>query len=192
MKIIGIDLAVKRNSDFCIMNVDGENIKIRMGFFKEDKEIVEIANIEKPDIITIDSPLSFPKKGNLRKAEKDLKKRKIKFFPPKGMLSMEKLTERGIRLKNIMEKYGLRVVEVFPGAFKDMIGIPRKDRKKIVRFLEKNRINIKKDITNDGLDAVLCALTGKIYLEGEAELIGNKKEGQIVVPNEKYIKHCTG
>jgi predicted nuclease with RNAse H fold len=50
---------------------------------------------------------------------------KIKFFPL-TLGPMRKLTERGIRLKKILEKKRLDVVETYPGAAQDILKIPRK------------------------------------------------------------------
>ena len=40
----------------------------------------------------------------------------------------------------------------------------------------------KKELSGDELDAITCALTGKLFLENKAIEIGDKKEGTIVVP----------
>jgi len=157
MKIIGIDLATEKGkTGFCIRNK-----KTRIYILKTDKEIIEKINKTKPDIIAIDSPLSLPKKG-LRKAEKELLKLGIKVFPPL-MPSMKKLAQRAIKIKRQLKNY--KVIEVYPHAVRKIL-----------------KIKTKKSHRND---AKLCALVGKLYVEKKTKAIGNRKEGQIIIPKCK-------
>jgi len=157
MKVIGIDLATEKGkTGLCVLNK-----KTRTYILKTDKEIIEIIRTIKPDIITIDSPLSLPKKG-LRKAEKDLLKLSIKVFPPL-MPSMKKLAQRAIKLKRQLKNY--KVIEVYPHAARKIL-----------------KTKTKKSHRND---AKLCALVGKLYLEKKTKAIGNRKEGQIIIPKWK-------
>jgi predicted nuclease with RNAse H fold len=191
MKILGIDLAgsKKRKTGICILN---EKLIANSFFVFEDKEILNLIEKEKPDLIAVDAPLSLPKgrkslkrksKIHFRECDRELWKFGIKFFPI-TLGPMRKLTERGIRLKKILgKKY--KVIEVYPGATQDILKIPRKQKglKKLKRGLEKLGVKILKENPNgDELDAITSAFTGFLYLKGKYIAIGDKKEGQIILP----------
>jgi predicted nuclease with RNAse H fold len=191
MKILGIDLAgsEKRKTGICILD---EKLIANSFFVFSDKEILDLIEKEKPDLIAIDAPLSLPKgrkslkrksKIHFRECDRELWKLGIKFFPI-TLGPMRKLTERGIRLKKILEKK-YKVIEVYPGATQDILKIPRKQKglRKLKRGLERLGIKIlKKNPNGDELDAITSAFTGFLYLKGKYVAIGDEKEGQIILP----------
>ena len=193
MKVLGIDLAgsPKRRTGICIMNENFRIIHVSSVF--EDSEIIEAAKKFKPNLVAIDAPLSLPKgresldkKSNIhfRKCDKELWKLKIRFFPI-TLGPMRSLTKRGIRLKKVLKNLGFRVIEVYPGATQDILGIPRKQkgREKLLNALKKRGIKGMKGNENvDELDAITAAYTGILYLKGKAIEIGDPKEGTIVIP----------
>lgn len=199
MKFIGIDLAgvETRDSGICILN---EDLNAETFILKKDDEIIDCIIKVRPDIIAIDAPLSLPfgrcclkdeclcrNKGHLRECDRELLKMKIKFFPI-TLGPMRKLTERGIRFKNIIEEKGFKVIEVYPGGAQDLLGIPRKQ--KGIENLRKGLMNIGiKDISkvtsDDELDAITSALVGKMYIEGDYLALGNPEEGLIIMPKRK-------
>ncbi|MGQ9469843.1 MAG: DUF429 domain-containing protein, partial [Nitrososphaerales archaeon] len=155
----------------------------------------------RPDIISIDAPLSLPfgrcclkdtcscrNKGHLRHCDRELLKMKIKFFPI-TLGPMRKLTERGIRLKKIIEEKGFKVIEVYPGGAQDMLGVPRKQkgldglRKGLMKIGIKG---ISKVISDHELDAITSALVGKMYIEGDYLALGNSEEGLIIMPKRDF------
>lgn len=192
MRVVGIDLAgsEKRNTGFCILN---EKLNCETKILHTDEEIIEEVEKTKPQIISIDAPLSLPKgRKNLedksgphfRECDRELAKMHIKFFPI-TLGPMRKLTKRGIKLKLELEKRGYKVIETFPGAAQDILNIPRKQRglEKLRKSLLKLGIKkIKRKISGDELDAITCALVGKMFLEGNYLAIGNKSEGLIILP----------
>jgi hypothetical protein len=191
MKILGIDLAgsEKRKTGICILN---EKLIAHSFFVFSDQEILNLIEKEKPDLIAIDAPLSLPKgrkslkrksKIHFRECDRELWKLGIKFFPI-TLGPMRKLTERGIKLRKILEKK-YKVIEVYPGATQDILKIPRKQKglKKLKKGLENLGIKIlKKNPNGDELDAITSAFTGFLYLKGKCIAIGDKKEGQIILP----------
>jgi predicted nuclease with RNAse H fold len=191
MKILGIDLAgsEKRKTGICILN---EKLEAICFCLFTDKEILDLIEKEKPDLIAIDAPLSLPKgrkslkrksKIHFRECDRELWKLKIKFFPI-TLGPMRKLTERGIKLRKILEKK-CKVIEVYPGATQDILKVKRKQKglKKLKKGLEKLGIKISKQNPNgDELDAITCAFTGFLYLKGNFNAIGEKAEGQIILP----------
>jgi predicted nuclease with RNAse H fold len=146
----------------------------------------------KPKIIAIDAPLSLPTgrksigqrtKVHLRECDKELLKRGIKFFPI-TLGPMRKLTSRGMALRRILEAEHFKVIEVYPGGAQDILGIPRKQQgsTKLRAGLEKQGIKgLNDQMTDHELDAVTCALVGKLFLEGKTLTYGNGRQ-TIIMP----------
>jgi predicted nuclease with RNAse H fold len=192
MRVIGIDLAgsKNRNTGICVMN---EELEAKCFVVHEDKEILEIVEKFKPDLIAIDAPLSLPKgRRSLRKKEKihfrecdrKLLELGIKFFPI-TLGPMRMLTRRGIKLRKTLERKGYKVIEVYPGATQDILKIARKSvsLKKLREGLEKLGIKIeKRKLTHDELDAITAAYTAFLHLRGKTLTLGNEEEGTIVIP----------
>ena len=184
--ILGLDLAgsPKRNTGFAFFN----GSKIMVGIVKEDEEILQL--IDKFQYIFIDAPLSLPKGRDsvedrngphLRECDKLLKSLGIKFFPI-TLGPMRLLTRRALRIKVYAESKGKRVYEVFPGAFYDMFGVSRKDRKTIIHLYKELGYKLeRREYTQDELDAVACLITGDMYMKGMTlELKG--EDGIILIP----------
>jgi predicted nuclease with RNAse H fold len=74
------------------------------------------------------------------------------------------LVERGIKLASKLRELGYKCIEVFPRATEKILGLKKERR-----------------VNKDKYDALLCALTGKYYLNGKYEAVGDE-EGQIVIP----------
>jgi predicted nuclease with RNAse H fold len=190
MLIVGLDLAgvETRPSGFSVL----ENMGVRTKLLYSNKQIIEDIQKIKPRVIAIDAPLSLPPdrknieektNSHFRGCDKQLLKRGIKFFPI-TLGPMRKLTGRGIRLKKILKNKGFKVIEVYPGGAQDVWNIPRKQRglKKLMRGLKAIGIkDLKQDMSDHELDAVTCALVGKYFLDGKAEVLGTIDNG-IVMP----------
>jgi predicted nuclease with RNAse H fold len=105
---------------------------------------------------------------------------------------MRVLTKRGIAMKQSLEKHGFEVIEVFPGATQDVLGLPRKqhDLHGLIRGLRKLGLRgVANTATGDEADAVTCALTGLLYVQGKHEALGDAGEGQIIVPKKAADGH---
>ena len=191
MLVIGLDLSgsEKRPTGFCIL----EKMNVETNLVYSNEEIIQKIEKLKPSVIAIDAPLSLPKgrksieeKTNvhLRECDEELLKRKIKFFPI-TLGPMRKLTERGIRLKNILEKKEFKVIEVYPGGAQDVLNISRKQNglDKLLKGLKNLGIKgLNEKMSDHELDAVTCAYVGKLFLEGKSENLG--KEKIIVMPKQ--------
>lgn len=187
--VVGIDLAgsVRRATGVCVLRGMGARTSVAFG----DDEILDVIDGAKPEIVPIDAPLSLPagRKSihdnggeHLRECDRQLQKRKIKFFPI-TLGPMRMLTERGLVLKARIETMGYRVVECYPGAAQDIWKIPRqhRDRKGLLQGLENLGVKgLTPEMTGDELDAVTAALVGRWLLTGRAEMLGGE-EG-IVIP----------
>lgn len=187
----------KRNTGICILNA---KLEAKCFVVKTDEEILRIVKETKPDLIAIDAPLSLPRgrktlerRENLhfRECDRELFKLGIKFFPI-TLGPMRKLTERGIKLRKVLENKGYNVIEVYPGATQDILKIPRKSvsAKRLLKGLEKLGIKIyKKEPTHDELDAITAAYTGYLHLNGKSIAVGNPKEGVIILPSPNLKKY---
>jgi len=190
MIVVGLDLAgvEDRPSGFCVL----EDMNAKTCIIYTDEEILQKIRALKPDVIAIDAPLSLPPGRtsieertdmHLRKCDRELLKRGIKILPI-TLGGMRKLTQRGIRLKRLLEAEGFRVIEVYPGGAQDVLGIPRKSRGRtpLLEGLKKLGIRgLRKKMSDHELDAVTSAFVGKLFLEGKSETLGDPKRG-IVMP----------
>ena len=150
----------------------------------KDQEILESLQNLKQALVAIDAPLSLPKEGITRIADRQMQKRGYPVFPPR-FPAMEKLTLRAIKLTQKIKREELEIIEVHPASTRKALKMPTKDWKKIQTIFIRMGLegNLKTRVLSPHeIDAVTAALTGHLYLEGKTELIGNEKEGYIVVP----------
>ncbi len=158
-----------------------------------DKEILAYSRARMPALIAIDAPLNLPpgrrsmadKNGShYRTCDLELRRRRIPFFPI-TLGPMRKLTVRGIRLKRRLEAEGFRVVEIYPGGAQDIWKIPRAKRNKegLRRGLTRRGIRgLTRSASDHELDAATGALVGWLYLNREAEVLGDFQSGAIILP----------
>ena len=194
MIVVGLDLAgaQTRQTGFCKLT----DLNATTTVLYTDQEILSTIEESHPKVIAIDAPLSLPPgrksieektSEHLREADKELLRRRIKFFPI-TLGPMRKLTERGMNLKAILDLRGYCVFEAYPGGAQDILGIPRKQRglDKLKSGLEAQGITgLKGELTDHELDAVTCALVAKMYLEGKAVIYGDQSNGILMPPGNK-------
>ncbi len=199
MKAVGIDLAgvEARTTGFCILD---ETLNAQTCLLNSNRQIIEMTEEAKPDVVSIDAPLALPKdrpslsakyknRSHLRECDKALLRMGIRFFPI-TIGPMRKLTRRGIKLRRILENKGFKVIESYPGAAQDLLGMPRKQNglEKLRRALIKYGINgiaEKKGVSDHELDAVTSAIVGLLYLKGNYVAIGNPEEMLMILPKTK-------
>lgn len=195
MSAVGLDLAgvETRPTGFCIL----KGMRAETSIVFSDEEVLERIRASRPKIVAIDAPLSLPEgresieqrtSVHLRECDKELLRRGIRFFPI-TLGPMRKLTKRGINLKRILESMHLRVIEVYPGGAQDVLGIPRKQRglEKLRAGLENRSVKGLNDRMSDHeLDAVTCALVGKLFLEGGTVTYGTPDQA-IVMPKDEKV-----
>jgi len=195
---VGIDLtgSEKRASGVCILK--GKNADLKL--INSDEDIIRAAEKAKPEIISIDSPLSLPEGrccvsddcdcrqfGIMRECERILKRRGINVYPCL-IPSMQKLTQRGIYLTKAFRDAGYEVIESYPGAAQDILRFPRKRIN--LKELEVDLMNMgitphcdRDPITHDQIDALTSALVGYFFLAGQYEAIGTVEEGYLIIPD---------
>ncbi|MEM1986248.1 MAG: DUF429 domain-containing protein [Nitrososphaeria archaeon] len=194
MYVVGLDLSGSSRKDSGICLLYDCNVKTFILF--SDEEILEKITTFDARLVAIDAPLSLPKGRknlddrsgpHLRECDRELLRRRIRFFPL-TLGPMRKLTERGIKLKEVLKEKGYEVIEVYPGGAQDIWGFPRKNKN--LEGLRKNLGNIGlngnfEQMCHDELDAVTAALVGFLYLLGEYDEYGDRSEGTIIMP-KKY------
>lgn len=207
MRVVGIDLtgSEKRKSGWA--TVKGKTLRAEL--LSTDQELLDRTIGCRPALVSIDSPLSLPAGrievsdsdpgrdtfGIMRQAERQLKRRGINVYPAL-IPSMQKLTERGIRIARALRAEGISVIESYPGAAQDILGIPRKKTSLKHLRLGLSRFGYKTDVamaslSHDELDAATSALVGQFLLVGYFELLGSEDEDFLVVPTIE-VDSCFG
>lgn len=198
-KVVGIDLtgSESRPSGWCCLDYDWAETKC----IGSDEDLINETLKAKPDLVSIDSPLSIPagrvsvgdddpgrhEFGIMRYCERLLKKRGVNVYPSL-IPSMQQLTARGMRLADQFRKLGVPVIESYPGAAQDIMGIPRKGAslEYLAKGLELFGIRggfLSQKVTHDELDAITSAVVGLFFWCGKFEAIGNDKEEYLIIPD---------
>ncbi len=188
---VGIDLSADARRASGVAVTDGR--RVRTGLLHTDEELVAFVRAVRPGVVAVDAPLWLPpgrrdihdRRGeHFRPCDRELLRRGIRFFPI-TLGAMRTLTERGIRLRSLLEAEGRRVIEVFPGGAQDVLGLPRKhhDLKGLRTGLRRLGLRgIRPSATHDELDAATAAYVGWLFLQGRAEVLGDWTHGAIVLP----------
>lgn len=201
-KIVGIDLAgkVESRSGICFLQNDHAETTV----LHENENIIEFVRSAKPDLISIDAPLSLPKgrttvydddpyreeSGILRYCERMLKKRNVNSYPAL-IRSMQELTKRGIELATYFRSQGYPVIECFPGAAQDIIQLPRKRTDETLLKKGLSRFGIhgpfeNNEVYHDELDAITASLVGQFFISGYYEALGIPEENDMIIPQKTY------
>jgi predicted nuclease with RNAse H fold/dephospho-CoA kinase len=199
--VVGIDLTGSegRPSGWCVLH--GPRAETDM-VDRDDEMIARIVAI-RPALVSIDSPLSLPfgrtrvgdddparqAFGIMRRCERELKRRGINVYPSL-LPSMQALTGRGIQLAARLRALGIPVIESYPGAAQDIMGIPRKGAGE--QFLKEGlaEFGIQGPFTtttvcHDELDAITAALVGSFFLAGKYEALAGPLEDALIIPDMK-------
>jgi hypothetical protein len=192
--VVGVDLAgsEKRDTGFCVLDAQME---CSTAVLHTDAEILRKTLAARPEVVSIDAPLFLPrgrasleKKGppHFRECDRELLRMHIKFFPI-SLGPMRMLTARGMRLRASFEARDLEVIESFPGAIQDILGIPRKQvgLRALESGLVREGVRWKEPVasrTGDELDAATSALVGLMYVRNEYRAIGDPDEGLMILP----------
>lgn len=195
--VVGVDLRASEIRPTGLAILEGDLAATCL--VKTDQQIIDETIRCNPDVISIDSPLGIPvgrcctrdachcrSKGILREAERILWRRGVKVFPCL-LPSMQKLTERGMRLAAEFRRRGFSVIESYPGAAQDIMRIPRKGSslaelaQGLANFGIRGRF-ILEPCSHDELDAITSAVVAHFYLASEYEGLGDEREAQLIVP----------
>jgi uncharacterized protein YprB with RNaseH-like and TPR domain/predicted nuclease with RNAse H fold len=197
-RIVGIDLtgSEKRATGWALM--DGARATTKS--VSTDEELIAETLAAKPDWVSIDSPLSLPEGFGspgvpiYRKCELALKRMGISVFWCL-LPSMAMLTRRGIRLAQEFRSRGCKVIESYPGAAQDILGIPRKKSSLQELKAGLSRAGITGDfliakVTHDEVDAITSALVGLFYLANDYIALGTKSEDYLIVPRSPKFNYA--
>jgi predicted nuclease with RNAse H fold/dephospho-CoA kinase len=199
--IVGLDLtgSEKRASGWCVLR-GREATTCRVS---SDEEILVRSLAVQPALVSIDSPLSLPfgrisagdddpgreQHGIMRECERELKRRGINVYPCL-LPSMQGLTRRGMRLAEKFRSLGIPVIESYPGAAQDIMGIPRKGVG--ANYLKEGLVNFgirgpftEAAISHDELDAITSATVGSFFLSNRFEALRGPREGALIIPDRK-------
>lgn len=200
-RIVGIDLtgSERRATGWALM----DGAAATTATLRTDDELVQATLAAKPDLVSIDSPLSFPagvtdpeRMGEspiYRKCELALKRMGISVFWCL-LPTMKGLTTRGMRLARTLREAGLTVIESYPGAAQDLLGIPRKGASLSELKWGLHTAGIQgpfftEKVTHDEVDAITSALVGLFYMADEYIALGTPAEDYLIVPRSPKINY---
>src|SRR5580698_10637665 len=200
-RIVGIDLtgSERRATGWALL--DGSNATTKA--IHTDAELIVETFASSPDIVSIDSPLSMPegvidadntgRSPIYRRCELALKRMGIPVFWCL-LPTMKSLTVRGMRLATALRDRGLKVIESYPGAAQDILGIPRKGSSLEELKQGMGRIGIvgnylKGVVCHDEVDAITSALVGLFYLADDYIALGTATEDYLIVPRSPNINY---
>jgi uncharacterized protein YprB with RNaseH-like and TPR domain/predicted nuclease with RNAse H fold len=200
-RIVGIDLtgSAKRATGWALMNGASAETKT----LSTDDELFNETIAVNADLVSIDSPLSLPEgwtdpdipcgRPIYRKCELALKRMGISVFWCL-LPTMKGLTTRGMRLARRLREAGVEVIESYPGAAQDLLGIPRKGASLeelkwgLARAGIKGRF-LHEKVTHDEVDAITSALVGVFYMANDYIALGNAAENYLIVPRSLRINY---
>jgi uncharacterized protein YprB with RNaseH-like and TPR domain/predicted nuclease with RNAse H fold/dephospho-CoA kinase len=197
--IIGIDLtgSATRPSGWCVLR----GAIAETGMVATDEEMISRIAAISPALVSIDSPLSMPfgrvrvedddpgrwQFGILRRCERELKRRGINVYPCL-LPSMQSLTRRGMQLAAWLRRLGIPVIESYPGAAQDIMGIPRKGAGEELLKAGLEQFGVEGDfltqsVRHDELDAITSALVGSFFLSEKYEALAGPSEDALIIPD---------
>jgi predicted nuclease with RNAse H fold len=156
-----------------------------------DRFLQERIQFWNPRHIFIDAPLSLPGVYSRSSAGSDYfyrqADRELKAMSP---MFLGGLTARAIRLKDLLEKEGRQVLEVYPGQLARFLEFQKeaykKDKKTLPRLLEQIQEQLPYSIPSGQytnwhrLDSLLAFLSGYRYLQDLHQSFGDPAEGCII------------
>lgn len=201
-RVVGIDLtgSERRATGWALLHGAVASTKA----IRSDDELLRETLAANPDIVSIDSPLSMPEGvtdasnvGNrpiYRRCELALKRMGISVFWCL-LPTMKSLTMRGMRLASEFRKHGLKVIESYPGAAQDLLGIPRKGSSLEELKHGMARIGISGayltgSVSHDEVDAITSALVGLFFLADDYIALGTPTEDYLIVPRSPSINYA--
>lgn len=172
----------------------------------------------KPDVEALDAPLGFPfgqccleescacrpaSPGTGRACERALRLEGIGCYWTTKRSIIKPMVYAATRLRETLKARGVTVLEVYPYATRVRLfgfpprGAPKKstpEGRATLAALMRERLSpagagaLSSNSTHDALDAVLASYTGVLHLQGHTDLLGNPREGRIVVPERSRAR----
>ncbi|MHA1590386.1 MAG: DUF429 domain-containing protein [Candidatus Njordarchaeales archaeon] len=172
--VLGLDLAgsEKNVTGYCVILNDAIE---DFGAVFSNEEILSLVNKWRPKLVAIDAPLNFPRRGNLRDCDLLMKQINLNPLPP-TLPGMRMLVNRAMWLVKELKSRGIDYIEVFPAGALRFLGYKKKpksiaERLRIAKELARVfTLNIKRypaRLLPDIFDAIICAITGYAYINGD-------------------------
>ncbi len=154
----------------------------------DDDRIVAFVTETRAGVVAIDAPLSLPRVGVARAVDRVMARLGFRPLWPL-MPSMEAVTRRGVALKDRLERLGLTVIEVFPGAVQDLLRLPRKQAglPRLLAGLRRLGLRGLDDVRPDGdaLDALTAAYMAHLYRQGRYWAMAVPGETPLIFPDAR-------
>lgn len=154
---------------------------IEYGHFHKNDEIITYTIRVKPNIISIDAPLSMGNKG-FRRCERKLINAGFRVYPV-TIKWMRELSLRAIYIANKLRNLGFEVIETHPTSSLRACGFKGniKSKMEILHFIcDKWNLKLNENMSRHIIDAVISALAGISYLNKKA-LIFEAEDGAIIL-----------
>lgn len=197
---LGIDLRSGPRYPTGVAAMDAGRRLHHLATVRSDGDILDLVERIRPRLIAIDAPLALPEGrccadpdcecarfGIMREVDRACAAAGYRPFATL-LPSMVRLTLRGIALREQLTESGYEVVEVYPGMSQDVLGIPRKRGgiDGLRRGLKRQGvlgIPRSRRVSHDEYDAITCALTAWLHLEGASEVMGPGVPVPLVLPD---------
>ena len=197
LNYVGVDLAgsVRRPTGVCVID---DQLRVACSVVHTDEEVLGLVDRSGSKVVAIDAPLALPigrhclgehcrGREHFRVCDLALRRMGIRFFPI-TLGPMRMLTQRGMHLRRKLENRHVEVVETYPRASQDLLGIRRKQHG--LKLLQDSLRELgcsgdinNRQLTGDELDAVSCAVVAKDYSERNFLAIGNPFEIMMILPS---------
>lgn len=207
----GIDptCSTKKASAYALLT---EHLRVvRLESLWSDSDIIAAIERDRPVLTAIDAPLTLPlhlhcldtdcpcgdplaPKG--RRCERDLASQNIGCFFTTKKSIIAGMVRRGLNLKKELAARNCAVIEVYPYATKRVLwgrNIPKKTTVKGRDFLRNHLSPLvsglgNETLSHDSYDAVLAAYTAYLHRCGATELVGDSREGKIIIPRAPVLR----
>ena len=204
---VGIDLACFARNPSAFSILDGSGRILELGCFHHDSEIIDKIRALQPRAVGIDAPLGFPlgnccldeecpcvpvsiKQG--RVCEWELSQYGIGCFWTTKRTIIKPMVYRGVALQSILQSFGIEVFEIYPYASKiRLFGKPlpvkssrmgRSFLRDHLRALLSGPALLRADLDHNAYDALIVAFTCILHSHGATEVLGDPREGMLVIP----------
>lgn len=199
---VGIDLAGVEHRETGVAVLRAGRLAL-LATAGPDAEIMALVEASGPRaIVAINAPLTFPRGRccmddacacrqdpgtRSRQIERDLLRMRV---PILGMTLIKVLARRGRRIGEALRAAGREPLEVYPFGTLRLLGLPSRGKRTaegrrrihdalrpLVPGLDHPRASAHE------LDAVVCALTARLWVEGRTTTVGAPDEGLLVIPS---------
>ena len=178
VRSVGLDLAGLETNETGFAYIEGRYALVRT--VHKDNEILELVEYYRPDVVAVDAPLTMPIRGYERTIERKLRKMGFRVLPPL-LGGMKRLTERGVRLKELLESRGFETIEVHPRTSRILLGFDE-GQASLLGFLKSYGIHCEREnLSVHEADSLIAAFVGVLYITGLTRNVGGD-DGYIVIP----------